>query len=300
MTNFFETQIFGVKKVETVIVGAGLAGLEAAHRLGKEGSEVLLVTSSWDTAGYLNYALLKNEEYKEIKKFKKSLIKSLLEKTMRSDYTSDKLLFDHLQFQLLIKNAVEKLPKCFLFQDTVDHIRCESSGFELLTHWGLKIKTKKVVIACGTFIGGVIKVGNRSFPGGRLGELGSSQLKQSLEALGVKMKQKKVAIPALIAATPQQSENGKYNLMPEGRQGLYYLFETEGRLAEQTFHEQEKAVKNALGEAAKLLAPAYTVAHWVSDRDIWNENLVFIGRAAGQETLSELIAGVHNNVSRET
>jgi len=303
MTKVRESQIFGVKTVETVVVGAGLAGVEAAYRLACKKREVLTITSSWDTAVQPAFLpALSQQEIDKVLASNNSLLRKVLKKVLFELPTKPKSYYlDKVKLQMLSKNLLEQSPYCYLWQDTVDLINKKSSGYELITHWGLKVKAKKVIVACGTFLDGQVFIGNTAFPGGKLGELGSAKFKTELEKVGVQFEQRELSIPALIKVEAKMAAF-KEGFVPVAKEGnLFSALNYSQYLCELSLEKQKKLIKAEVGATASLVAPAYKVKYWIraAKQEREQTSLIFIGKAAGATSFVESIMAA-GDVSRET
>lgn len=302
MTKLPESEIFGIKSVDTVVVGAGLAGVEAAYRIARKKREVLTITSSWDTAAQSGFLpVLTQQEVDEVLANKNSLLSNVLKKALFKLPTKPKgYLIDRVKLQMLSKNHLEKNPYCYLWQDTVDFINKKSSGYELVTHWGLKIRADNVVIACGTFLDGQVFIGDSYFLGGRLGELGSTHLKTELEKIGVHFSQRELNFPALIKLKKDiDFEDG---FIPTAKDSyLFYAVKYSQHLSKLSLAKQKKFIQAEVGASARIVAPAYKVKYWVkaAEQGAKQRNLNFVGKAVGARSFIESIRSC-SNVSRET
>lgn len=302
MTKISEAKIFGEKSAEVVVIGAGLAGIEAAYQVASKKTEVLTVTSSWDTAAQSGFLpALTQKEVNEVLANKNSLLGKVLKKALFERSAKPKsYLIDRIKFQMLSKNQLEQNPYCYLWQDTVDFINKKSSCYELVTHWGLKIRANKVIVACGTFLDGQVFIGDSCFPGGRPGELGSAKLKTELERIGVHFRQKELSFPALIKVK-NKTYSFNNGFIPVSKEGNLFFAVKYSYLSKLSIEKQKKFIQAELGASASIVVPAYTVKYWVKavKQEKEQNSLNFVGKAAGATSFIEFIRSC-SNVSRET
>ncbi len=94
---------------------------------------------------------------------------------------------DKLKYSLIMKKFVENQPNLFIRQALITKIVPENKGIILEDNFGFKFFGKAVVVTTGTFLSGLIHIGNKTFPAGRAGEFSSHDLAKSLRDLGFEM-----------------------------------------------------------------------------------------------------------------
>lgn len=98
-----------------------------------------------------------------------------------------------------MRNLLEKTPNIYIKQEEVEDIITENNKIKgIKTRIGLYYETKALVIATGTFLKGLIHIGNIKYEGGRAGEYASNYLTNSLKKLGFEMIRLKTGTPPRI------------------------------------------------------------------------------------------------------
>ena len=94
---------------------------------------------------------------------------------------------DKKQYQLRMKSVLEGQPNLHLVQATVEQICTDDNCVSGVVADGILYPCRAVVLTTGTFLNGLIHVGERTFPAGRLGEFPSTELSHSLASLGLRL-----------------------------------------------------------------------------------------------------------------
>jgi len=186
---------------DVIVVGGGHAGSEAAHISAVMGLKTLLITSSIhhialmpcnpaiggpgkgqvvmeiDALGGL-MAKVTDQCTLHIKKV--NIGKGPAVQTLRAQTQRDRYSF-------IIREYLEKTPLLSIFQGEVSDLMLNSNGeiSGIQTFHGMQFRCHSVVIATGTFLNGVIKIGEISYPAGRQGEFPANHLSQSLRQKGM-------------------------------------------------------------------------------------------------------------------
>lgn len=94
---------------------------------------------------------------------------------------------DKLKYSLIMKKFVENQPDLYLRQALITKIIPEKNLITLEDNFGFKFRGKTVIITTGTFLSGLIHIGNKTFPAGRAGEFPANELSKSLSELGFQL-----------------------------------------------------------------------------------------------------------------
>ncbi|MEM7055825.1 MAG: tRNA uridine-5-carboxymethylaminomethyl(34) synthesis enzyme MnmG [Bacteroidota bacterium] len=197
-------------KYDIIVVGGGHAGCEAAAAAAKMGSKVLLVTMSMATIAQMSCnpamgGIAKGQILREIDALgglsgiiaDKSMIQfRMLNRSKGSAMWSPRTQNDRIQFAAEWRLALERLPNLDFWQEMVQAIIVkERRVLGVKTSMGLEIIGKAVVLTNGTFLNGIIHIGEKQFGGGRAGERAVIGLTEQLAALGFESGKMKTGTP---------------------------------------------------------------------------------------------------------
>jgi len=110
---------------------------------------------------------------------------------------------DRVLYKAAVREALENQPNLSLFQQAVDDLIVETIDGEqqvtgVVTQMGLKFKARSVVLTVGTFLGGLIHIGEKNFSGGRAGDPPSTALANRLRELPFRVERLKTGTPPRI------------------------------------------------------------------------------------------------------
>ena len=197
-------------KYDIIVVGAGHAGCEAAAAAANMGSKVLLVTMNMQTIAQMSCnpamgGIAKGQIVREIDAFggysgivsDKSMIQfRMLNKSKGPGMWSPRTQNDRHLFAQTWRELLENTPNVDFWQDSVNSlIVSRGTVCGVVTGMGLEIQAKSVIITSGTFLNGVIHVGEKQFGGGRMGEKGATGITEQLVELGFEADRLKTGTP---------------------------------------------------------------------------------------------------------
>jgi len=198
---------------DVIVVGAGHAGCEAAAAAANMGSSVLLVTMNMQTIAQMSCnpamgGIAKGQIVREIDALggysgivsDKSMIQfRMLNKSKGPGMWSPRTQNDRMLFSGLWRSMLEQTPNLHFWQDMVKGLIVSRGTIGgVITAMGQEIRAKAVVLTNGTFLNGVIHVGEKQFGGGRMGEKGASGITEQLVELGFESRRLKTGTPPRI------------------------------------------------------------------------------------------------------
>ena len=199
-----------LKEYDVIVVGAGHAGCEAANAAAKLGSSVLLVTMNMNTIAQMSCnpamgGVAKGQIIREIDALgggsglvtdKSAIQFRMLNMSKGPAMWSPRVQSDRMRFAEEWRLLLESNSNVDFWQDMCTGIAVEDGkvvGVE--TGIGLSIKAKSVVLTNGTFLNGLIHLGEKNFGGGRAAESNSVGLTECLTLLGFEAGRMKTGTP---------------------------------------------------------------------------------------------------------
>ena len=210
ISNWFVTLHPMFSKYDIIVVGAGHAGCEAAAAAANMGSKVLLVTMNMQTIAQMSCnpamgGIAKGQIVREIDALggysgivsDKSMIQfRMLNKSKGPGMWSPRTQNDRHLFAQTWRELLENTPNVDFWQDSVNGLLVSRGTVcGVVTGMGLEIQAKSVIITSGTFLNGVIHVGEKQFGGGRMGEKGATGITEQLVELGFEADRLKTGTP---------------------------------------------------------------------------------------------------------
>src|ERR1700744_2459144 len=184
---------------DVIVVGAGHAGCEAAAAAANMGSRVLLVTMNMGTMAQMSCnpamgGIAKGQIIREIDALgglsgiitDKSMIQfRMLNKSKGPAMWSPRAQSDRMRFAEEWRLALERIDKVDFWQDMVSSLLIKNNTvFGVRTSMGIEIESDAVVLTNGTFLNGVIHIGEKRFGGGRTAERAATGITEQLLELG--------------------------------------------------------------------------------------------------------------------
>ena len=186
-------------KYDIIVVGAGHAGCEAAAAAANMGSKVLLATMNMGTIAQMSCnpavgGVAKGQIVREIDALggltgiitdESAVQFRMLNLSKGPAMWSPRAQSDRVMFAERWRSLLEKNKNIDFWQEMIISIMVKKNKVVgVKTSLGLEIQSKAVVLTNGTFLNGVIHVGEKNFGGGRTGEKSSKGITEQLEALG--------------------------------------------------------------------------------------------------------------------
>lgn len=198
---------------DVIVVGAGHAGCEAAAAAANMGSKVLLITMNMQTIAQMSCnpamgGIGKGQIVREVDAMggysgivsDATMIQfRMLNRSKGPAMWSPRCQSDKELFAKKWREMLEHTPNVHFFQDMVSDLIVSRGTIEgVITRMGQKIYAKSVVLTNGTFLNGVIHVGEKQFGGGRMGEAKATGITETLVALGFESDRLKTGTPPRI------------------------------------------------------------------------------------------------------
>ena len=197
-------------KYDVIVVGAGHAGCEAAHAAAKMGSSVLLCTMNMNTIAQMSCnpamgGVAKGQIVREIDALgglsgiisDKSMIQfRMLNRSKGPAMWSPRTQNDRMRFAEEWRLALEYTPNVDFWQEMITGLLVKNGAVcGVRTGIGIEIESKTVVLTNGTFLNGIIHIGEKQFGGGRTGEGAAKGITEQLVSLGLEAGRMKTGTP---------------------------------------------------------------------------------------------------------
>lgn len=198
------------RKYDVIVAGAGHAGCEAAAAAANMGSSVLLVTMNMQTIAQMSCnpamgGIAKGQIVREIDAMggysgvvsDKSMIQfRMLNKSKGPAMWSPRTQNDRMLFSTVWREMLENTKNLDFYQDTVRGLIVREDQVKgIITSLGHHIEAETVILTSGTFLNGVIHIGEKNFGGGRVAEKASTGITEQLVELGLESKRLKTGTP---------------------------------------------------------------------------------------------------------
>jgi NAD/FAD-utilizing enzyme apparently involved in cell division len=195
---------------DVIVVGAGHAGCEAAAAAANMGSKVLLITMNLQTVAQMSCnpamgGIAKGQIVREIDALggysgivsDESMIQfRMLNQSKGPAMWSPRSQNDRMMFATKWREKLEQTDNVEFYQDTVTELIVKSDKVVgVVTGLGHQIKAQSVILTNGTFLNGVIHIGEKRFGGGRVAEKAAKGLTEQLVSLGFESDRLKTGTP---------------------------------------------------------------------------------------------------------
>lgn len=213
------------QEYDIIVVGAGHAGNEAAAAAANMGAKVLLITMNMTTIGQMSCnpamgGVAKGQIVREIDALgglsgivsDKTMIQfRMLNRSKGPAMWSPRTQNDRWRFAEEWRLQLEAIPNIDFWQDMVSGLLIKDKRvIGVRTSMGMEIRSKAVVLTNGTFLNGIIHIGEKNFGGGRVAEKAATGITEQLVSLGFESGRMKTGTPPRI-----DGRSLNYNLMEE-------------------------------------------------------------------------------------
>jgi tRNA uridine 5-carboxymethylaminomethyl modification enzyme len=198
------------EKYDIIVVGAGHAGCEAAAAAANLGSKTLLITMNMATIAQMSCnpamgGIAKGQIVREIDALggysgivsdKSAIQFKMLNKSKGPAMWSPRTQNDRMLFAAEWRNMLEQTKNLDFWQDMVSSLIMENGKLcGVRTSMGIEFRCKAVVLTNGTFLNGVIHIGEKNFGGGRTAEKAATGITEQLVQLGFESGRMKTGTP---------------------------------------------------------------------------------------------------------
>lgn len=185
---------------DCIVVGGGHAGCEASMALARLGQKVLLITGNVDRIGHLSCnpavgGIAKGHIVREIDALggmmglwadKAGIQFRTLNRSKGPAVRATRAQVDRDLYMQAVKQDIFSQPNLSVWQDTVEAIIVKDGHTGgVKTALGQLFHSQYVILTTGTFLSGLMHIGQKNFSGGRLGDVGTSKLSSSLHSIGL-------------------------------------------------------------------------------------------------------------------
>ena len=180
---------------DIIVVGGGHAGAEAAAAAANMGSKTLLITMNLQTLGQMSCnpamgGIAKGQIIREIDALggysgivsdKSAIQFKMLNRSKGPAMWSPRVQSDRMFFAATWRSMLEQTPNLDFYQETVKDLIVEKGQVKgVITSFGNRLYTKAVILTNGTFLNGLIHIGEKHLGGGRAGEKAATGLTETL------------------------------------------------------------------------------------------------------------------------
>ncbi|MGK5595694.1 MAG: tRNA uridine-5-carboxymethylaminomethyl(34) synthesis enzyme MnmG [Parachlamydiaceae bacterium] len=227
------------EEYDVIVMGGGHAGCEAAAAAARMGCKTLLLTMNLDTIAKMSCnpavgGIGKGHMVREIDALGGEMGKvidctgiqfRMLNATRGPAVWAPRAQADKVAYQFEMKHRLEKIANLEIKQGTIEELivkDCHIQG--VITKEGIVYSTKTLILSSGTFLRGLLHIGETNYDGGRAGDQPSTGLSKSLESFGFKLGRLKTGTPPRI-----NKRSIDYSLTDEqpGEEGIKFSFDSE-------------------------------------------------------------------------
>jgi tRNA uridine 5-carboxymethylaminomethyl modification enzyme len=226
-------------KYDVIVVGAGHSGCESAVAAANMGSKVLIVTMNMNTIAQMSCnpamgGVAKGQIVREIDALggysgqvaDQTMIQfRMLNRSKGPAMWSPRVQSDRMLFAAKWREMLEEHPNIDFWQEMVTGLWVKNNRIKgVRTGMGIEIESRKVILTNGTFLNGLIHIGEKQFGGGRSGERASKGITEQLVELGFEAGRMKTGTPPRVDGRslnwdrmelqPGDEEVGKFSFLP--------------------------------------------------------------------------------------
>lgn len=195
---------------DVIVVGGGHAGSEAAAAAANMGAKTLLITMNLQNIAQMSCnpamgGIAKGQILREIDALggysavvtdKTAIQFKMLNKSKGPAMWSPRAQSDRMMFAETWRNMLEQTDNLDFYQDSVNGLLFNNNKITgVTTSLGLSVKARSVIVTAGTFLNGLIHIGEKTFGGGRAGEKSSTGITEDLVAKGFESGRMKTGTP---------------------------------------------------------------------------------------------------------
>ena len=200
---------------DCIVIGAGHAGIEAAHAAAKIGAKTALITISKDTIAQMSCnpaigGLAKGQIVREVDALgglmglaidATGIQFRMLNRSKGPAVQSPRAQADKYRYARWMRQMLEQIPNLTIIEAmAIDILTKNNKVRAVICKDGPTYTTQTVVVTTGTFLRGLIHIGAEQFPGGRIDEPASNELSDSLLRLGLELGRLKTGTPPRLDA----------------------------------------------------------------------------------------------------